>query len=36
MASVWELLACPLTLNEICAKLIAVYDVDPATCRSEV
>lgn len=35
-AKIWELLASPLTLNELCQKLIELYEVDPETCRSDV
>jgi hypothetical protein len=35
-ARVWELIETPQEVDHICARLIAEYDVDPATCRAEV
>jgi hypothetical protein len=33
---IWELLADPRTLNDLCAALAAEYDVQPVEVRSEV
>jgi hypothetical protein len=33
---IWALLAEPTSPGEICAKLSAEYDVEPATCRADV
>jgi hypothetical protein len=33
---VWALLAEPVSLPEICATLAEEYEVDEATCRSEI
>lgn len=33
---IWAMLAEPTTLDEVCTTLVEEYDVDPATCRSEV
>ena len=35
-ATVWQLLSQPLSIDQLCAKLIGTYDVDPATCRADV
>ena len=35
-ATVWQLLSSPQTLEQICAKLVEIYDVDPQTCQTEV
>lgn len=35
-ASVWQLLSSPQTLDQICARLVEIYDVDPQTCQTEV
>lgn len=35
-ATVWQLLARPLTSGQLCAELLALYEVDPAVCRAEV
>lgn len=32
---IWELLERPATLDAICAKLVAEYEVDSAVCREE-
>lgn len=34
--AVWDMLAEPVELAEICTRLTQRYDVDAATCRSEV
>ena len=34
--AVWKLLAEPASLDEICERLIAVYEVDPKVCRADV
>jgi hypothetical protein len=33
---IWGLLAEPRTLSQLCEALAAEYEVDPATCRSDV
>ena len=35
-ADVWELLARPIGLSDICERLIGMYDVEPEQCRAEV
>ena len=35
-ASIWQLLAEPVTLEQLCARLVEMYEVDPATCRGDV
>ena len=35
-ARIWELIETPRTVEDVCATLIAEYEVEPATCRSEV
>ena len=35
-ARIWELIETPRTIESLCDALIAEYDVDPATCRTEV
>ena len=35
-AAVWQLLADPLTLEQLCDRLVEMYEVDPATCRTDV
>lgn len=35
-ACVWELLATPQTLDQLCARLVEIYDVDPSACRTDV
>ena len=35
-ARIWELLETPRTIESLCEALVAEYDVDAATCRSEV
>lgn len=35
-ARIWELIETPRTIEELCDRLVAEYDVDPATCRAEV
>ena len=33
---IWAMLAEPTTLDDICKSLVEEYDVDPATCRTDV
>jgi hypothetical protein len=33
---VWDLLATPKSLDELCTGMLAVFDVDPAICRAEI
>lgn len=35
-ARIWTLLAEPQSIDSLCAQLMSEYDVDEATCRSEV
>lgn len=35
-ARVWELIASPATVEELCVRLGEEYEVDAATCRREV
>lgn len=35
-AVVWELLVKPLTLDDLCAQLIDLYEVERGQCRAEV
>jgi hypothetical protein len=35
-SEIWRMLAEPTSIDDICRKLTAEYDVDSATCRSEV
>ena len=35
-ATVWQLLSSPQTLEQICGRLVEIYEVDPQTCQSEV
>jgi hypothetical protein len=35
-AEVWRLLAEPTDLNRLCARLVELYEVEPAVCRTEV
>lgn len=35
-ARIWELLETPRTTDDLCAILVAEYDVAPDTCRAEV
>jgi len=35
-ARIWELIETPQTVESLCDKLVAEYEVDPATCRAEV
>lgn len=34
--SIWEALEQPRTAGEICARLVAEYEVDPRACREDV
>lgn len=33
---VWALIAAPSRVEDVCARLIAEYDVEPATCERQV
>jgi hypothetical protein len=33
---IWEIIAEPRSIDDLCAQLLSEYDVDPAQCRSEV
>jgi hypothetical protein len=33
---IWDLLENPVSMDEICSKLMEEYDVDPKRCRSDV
>jgi hypothetical protein len=35
-ARVWQLIEQPKSLEAICARLLAEYDVEPAACRADV
>jgi len=35
-ARVWQMLAAPIRVNDICRALIAEYEVDPDLCEHEV
>ncbi len=35
-ADIWELLEAPKTFSAICEHLLDIYDIDKATCESEV
>lgn len=35
-AQVWNLLGEPADISSICDRLLEIYEVEPATCRSEV
>lgn len=35
-ADVWRLLAEPIGIDRICDRLIELYEVEPALCRSDV
>jgi hypothetical protein len=35
-AQIWSALSEPATVHDLCARLLAVYDVDDATCRRTV
>lgn len=35
-SKVWSLIDVPRSIEEICAALESLYDVDPATCRADV
>jgi hypothetical protein len=35
-ARIWELIETPQTVESLCDRLLAEYEVDPATCRAEV
>jgi Coenzyme PQQ synthesis protein D (PqqD) len=33
---IWSLLASPIRINDICAKLLSEYKVEPKTCERQV
>jgi hypothetical protein len=33
---IWELLDAPRSIDELCAELVAEFDIDQAQCRAEV
>ena len=35
-ARIWDLLEEPSTVEAVCQRLVGQYDVDPATCQTEV
>ena len=35
-ADIWRMLAEPISLDEICTRLVQEYDIDSPTCRDEV
>lgn len=35
-ATVWELLAEPMSVPDLCRQLTRIYDVEPERCRSDV
>jgi hypothetical protein len=35
-ARIWEMIETPRTIAAICARLCEEFEVDPATCKSEV
>ena len=35
-ADIWRMLAEPISLDEICTRLVEDYDIDSPTCRDEV
>ena len=35
-AAVWRLLETPMSIDEICDRLVEMYAVDTATCRADV
>jgi hypothetical protein len=35
-SKVWSLIEEPRSIEDICTTLESIYDVDPATCRSDV
>ena len=35
-ARIWELVAQPIKIRDICARLVAEYDVDPEACKTDV
>lgn len=35
-ARIWELIETPRSVDQLCDALITEYDVEPATCRTEV
>jgi Coenzyme PQQ synthesis protein D (PqqD) len=34
-ADIWDMLATPLSMDAICEKLLAMYDIDAPTCRTQ-
>lgn len=35
-AEVWKLLEVPMTIDQLCEQLCSAYEVDPATCATEI
>ncbi len=35
-AEVWRLLDTPMSIDQMCARLVEIYAVDPDTCRTDV
>ena len=35
-AAVWRLLETPISIDDICERLVELYAVDPAVCRADV
>jgi hypothetical protein len=35
-SAIWAMLEAPLLVDELCTRLVAVYEVDEATCRRDV
>ena len=35
-ARIWELIETPAALDDVCARLMEEYDVEPEACRAEV
>ena len=33
---IWEILEAPMSINDVCDKLIDEYEIDPQTCKAEV
>ncbi len=35
-ARIWRLIESPISIDAVCASLVAAYDVDAVTCRNDV
>lgn len=35
-ARVWELLSTPRTIDQLCQELMAIYEIDAATCEADI